>query len=141
MKLIPLLSLILLLITYTILGWRLASTQASQLLYLAIIATIFLLDIMLTVPLPNFKCIITPWFQSDITTFIAVIISAFLFVVIIRWISLSVDALVLMSAGILVRLDTQVYGLKNWQSFVILLIISQGSLGLGIMLYRLQYLA
>ncbi|NEQ74312.1 MAG: hypothetical protein F6K23_15460 [Okeania sp. SIO2C9] len=139
MKLIPLLSLILLLITYTILGWRLASIQPSKLLYLAIIAAIFLLDIILTVPLPNFKEIIKPWFQSDITTFISVIISAFLFVVIIRWISLSVDALVLISAGILVRLDAQVCGLKNWQSFVILLIISQASLGLGIILYRLKF--
>ncbi|NEP79669.1 MAG: hypothetical protein F6K39_16770 [Okeania sp. SIO3B3] len=135
MKLIPLLSLILLLITYTVLGWRLASIQPSQLLYLAIIAAIFLLDIILTVPLPNFKEIIKPWFQSDITTFISVMLCAFLFVVIIRWISLSVDALVLISAGILVRLDTQVSGLKNWQSFVILLIISQASLGLGILIY------
>lgn len=129
----------LLLISYSILGWRLASIQASQLLYLTVITAIFLLDIILTVPLPNFQRIIKPWFQSDIMTFISVIISAFLFVVLIRWISLSVDALVLISAGILVRLDTQVCGLKNWQSFVILLIISQASLGLGILLYRLKF--
>ena len=135
MKLIPLLSLILLLISYSILGWRLANAQASQLLYLTVIVAIFLLDIILTVPLPNFKTIITPWFQSDITTFISVILCAFLFVVFMRWITISVDALVLISAGILVRLDTQVCGLKNWQSFVILLIISEASLGLGILLY------
>ncbi|NEO51661.1 MAG: hypothetical protein F6K54_00225 [Okeania sp. SIO3B5] len=138
MKLIPLLSLILLLISYSILGWRLANTQASQLLYLTVIAAIFLLDIILTVPLPNFKRIIEPWFQSDITTFISVIFCAFLFVVFIRWITISVDALVLISAGILVRLDTQFCGFKTWQSFVILLIISEASLGLGILLYRLK---
>ena len=53
------------------------------------------------------------------------------------WITIFVDALVLISAGILVRLDTQVCGFKNWQSFVILLIVSEASLGLGILLYRL----
>ncbi|GGA37155.1 hypothetical protein CYANOKiyG1_55120 [Okeania sp. KiyG1] len=67
------------------------------------------------------------------------ILCAFLFVVFIRWVTISVDALVLISAGILVRLDAQVCGFKNWQSFVILLIISQASLGLGILLYRLKF--
>lgn len=137
-KLIPLLSLILLLITYSILGWRLANTQASQLLYLAVIATIFLLDIILTAPLPNLKGIIKPLFKSDIATFISVIVFAFLFVVFIRWIAIFVNVLVLICSGILVRLDTQIYGLKSWQSFVILLIISEASLGLGTVLYRLK---
>ena len=44
MKSIPLLSLTLLLISYSILGWNLANTQVSLLLYLLVIASIFLIN-------------------------------------------------------------------------------------------------
>ena len=114
MKLIPLLfSLTLLLISYSILGWTLANSNASQLAYGLVMATVILLDVFLTAPLPNIKGIVTPWFQSDIGTFIYIIVSAFLFVVFIRWIHIFINGLVLVSASILTRLDTQIYGLKK----------------------------
>ncbi len=136
MKPIPLLSLTLLLMTYSILGWSLANAQVSLFLYLVVIAGIFLLDAILTFRLLDFKAI-APWFESDILTFISAIFMAFLFVVFIKWIDIFVHALVLVSAGILAKLDTQVYSLKKWQSFGILLIISEGSFGLGTALYIL----
>lgn len=136
MKPIPLLSFTLLLITYSILGWSLANAQVSLFLYLLVIAWIFLLDAILSFRLIDFKAI-NPWFESDLFTFISAIVMAFLFVVFIRWIDIFFHALVLVSAGILAKLDTQVYGLKKWQSFGILLIISQGSFGLGTALYIL----
>ena len=134
MKLIPLLSFILLLISYSIFGWSLANTQASLFLYLVVIVSIFLLDAILTFRCLNFKAIV-PWFNSELYTFISAIVAAFLCVVIIRWINVFIHSLVLISAGILVRLDTQIYGLSRWQSFGILLIISEGSFGLGYALY------
>lgn len=138
MKLIPLLfSLTLLLISYSILGWTLANSNASQLAYGLVMATVILLDVFLTAPLPNIKGIVTPWFQSDIGTFIYIIVSAFLFVVFIRWIHIFINGLVLVSASILTRLDTQIYGLKRWQSFLTLVIISEASLGFGYGLYLL----
>ncbi len=137
MKLIPLLSLTILLISYSIWGWSLAEANASNLLYFFVTVTIFLLDFILTFSLPHYKGIVKLWFQSDISTFLAVITMAFLFVVIIKWIHISVNALVLISAGILVRLDTQIYGFKKWQSFGILLIISEVSLAIGTALYIL----
>ncbi|NEQ35531.1 MAG: hypothetical protein F6K40_04130 [Okeania sp. SIO3I5] len=136
MKPIPLLSSTLLLITYGIFGWSLANAQASVFLYLVVIAGIFLLDAILTFRFLNLKTII-PWFNSELYTFISAIVTAFFFVVIIRWINIFTHSLVLISAGILVRLDTQIYGLKNWHSFGILLIISEGGLGLGVGLYLL----
>ncbi|MGB3511233.1 MAG: hypothetical protein WBA93_18760 [Microcoleaceae cyanobacterium] len=135
MKLIPLLSLTILLTTYSILGWSLAHSDASLLIYCLVIAAVILLDIFLTAHLPNLKGIITPLFQSDIGTFISIIISAFLFVVFIRWIHIVINCLVLVSAAILTRLDTLIYGLKRWQSFLVLVIISEASLGFGSALY------
>ncbi len=122
--------------SYSILGWSLANAQVSLFLYLVVIAGIFLLDAILTFRLLDLKAI-NPWFQSDIFTFIFAILIAFLFVVFIRWINIFVHGLVLVSAGILTKLETQVYGLKKWQSFGILLIISEGGFGLGTALYIL----
>lgn len=136
MKKIPLLSCTLLLISYGIFGWYLANAQVSLFLYLVVIASIVLLDAILTFPLLNVKAIL-PWFESDVYTFISAIFTAFLFVIVIRWINISLHSLVLISAGILVKLDNQFYGLNRWQSFGILLIISEGSLGLGIALHKL----
>ncbi|NET14531.1 MAG: hypothetical protein F6K08_17725 [Okeania sp. SIO1H6] len=136
MKPIPLLSFTLLLMSYSIFGWSLANAQVYLFLYLVVIACIFLLDVILTFRLLDLKAI-SPWFQSDIFTFISAILIAFLFVVFIRWINIFIHALVLVSAGILAKLDNQVYGLKKWQSFGILLIISEGSLFLGTALYIL----
>ena len=134
MKSIPLLSLTLLLISYGILGWSLANTQVSLLLYLLVIASIFLLDAILTFSFLHFKAII-PWFNSEVYTFISAIATAFLFVVIIKWINIFIHSLVLISAGILVRLDTQISGINRWQSFGILLMISEVGLGLGYTVY------
>ena len=136
MKPIPLLSSTLLLMSYSIFGWSLANAQPSLFLYLVVIAGIFLLDAILTFRFLHFKTII-PWFNSELYTFLSAIFTAFLFVVIIRWINIFIHSLVLISAGILVKLDTKIYGLKSWHSFGILLIISEGGLGLGVALYFL----
>lgn len=122
--------------SYSIFGWSLANAEVSLFLYLVVIAGIFLFYAILTFRLLDLKAIV-PWFESDIFSFISAIIIAFLFVVFIRWINIFIHALVLVSAGILAKLETQVYGLKKWQSFGILLIISEGSLFLGTALYIL----
>jgi predicted P-loop ATPase/GTPase len=58
-----------------------------------------------------------------------------LFVVIMKWINIFIHSLVLISAGILVILDTQISGINGWQSFGILLMISEVGLGLGCTVY------
>ncbi|MGK7919714.1 MAG: hypothetical protein AB4080_06860 [Trichodesmium sp.] len=136
MKKIPFLSFSLLLVTYSIFGWHLANAQVSLLLYLVVIFGIIFLDAILAFPVLNFK-VLLPWFESDIYTFLSTIFTAFLFVFVITWIHISLHSLVLISAGILVKLDNQLYGLNRWQSFGILLMLSEGSLGLGIGLYKL----
>ncbi|MEM1169423.1 MAG: hypothetical protein AAGJ08_10210 [Cyanobacteria bacterium P01_H01_bin.35] len=134
MKPIPLLSFSLLLISYSILGWSLANAQVSLFFYLVVLAGIFLLDAILTFRLLDLKAI-APWFDSEFYTFISSVVTAFLLVVFIRWINIFIHTLVLVSAAILAKLETQVYGLKKWQSFGILLIISEGGFGLGTILY------
>lgn len=111
-RLIPLLSLTLLLISYSIFGWSLANSKASLFLYLVVIVSIFLLDAILTFRFLNFQGIV-PWFNSELYTFLPAVFTAFLCVVIIRWINVFIHSFVLISAGILVRIDTQIYGLNR----------------------------
>ncbi|MEB3341978.1 hypothetical protein [Okeania sp.] len=136
MKPIPLLSFTLLLISYSVFGWTLANTQINLFSYLFVIISIFLLDAILTFRLFNWK-VINPWFKNDIFAFISAIVIAFLFVVLVRWINIFVHGLALASAEILAKLDAQIYGFKKWQSFWILLIISEGSFILGTAFYLL----
>jgi hypothetical protein len=125
------LSLTILLIASVTLGWTLASESISGLAWLAVVASIFLLATLLTVPLPNLQRLILQWFKSDIGTFISVILVAFLFVVFLNWIDFFVKPLVLISAAILARLDSIAAGFNQWQEFLIITSISLAGLGVG----------
>lgn len=112
-------------------GWILASKSISWLSFLAVVASILLLITFLTVPLPPSERLILQWFKSDIGTFISVIIVAFLFVIFLKWLDFFVKPLVLISATILARLDLLIIGFNQWQTFITLISISLGALGVG----------
>ena len=63
--------------------------------------------------------------------FLSIIVGAFLAVVIVAWLHLFATSLLLISAGVLARLDIQISGWKNWRAFVILTTISLAGVGLG----------
>lgn len=124
-------SLTILSIAAATLGWILASESISWLGLLAVVASILLFITFLTVPLPNSERLILQLFKSDIGTFISVIIVAFLFVIFLKWIAFLVKPLVLISATILARLDLLIIGFNQWQTFITLMSISLGALGVG----------
>ena len=79
----------------------------------------------------NTKALIRGWFSSDMGAFFAIILGAFLAVVVFAWLHLFATCLLLISAGVLARLDIQISGWKNWRAFVILTTISLGGVALG----------
>ena len=81
--------------------------------------------------MPNSERLILQCFKSDIGTFISVIIVAFLFVIFLKWLYFLVKPLVLISATILARLDLLIIGFNQWQTFITLMSISLGALGVG----------
>ena len=125
-------SLTLLFVTYFTFGWKLSEFDVPphQTWFLAL-ASILVLDIFLSFPMRNTKALIRGWFSSDMGAFFAIILGAFLAVVVFAWLHLFTTCLLLISAGVLARLDIQISGWKNWRAFVILTTISLGGAGLG----------
>ena len=125
-------SLTLLFVSYFTLGWKLTEFDVPphQTWFLAL-ASIFVLAIVLSFPMRNTKALIRGWFSSDIGAFLAIIVGAFVAVVVFAWLHLFATCLLLISAGVLARLDIQISGWKNWRAFVILTTISLAGVGLG----------
>lgn len=140
---LPLPSLSLLLFSYGVFGWLVATdAQRNNLHTLSEIsgllwidgAIIFLLALSLAAPFKLIQNFYTSWMKSDTKAFFAVIFGAFLAVVIIHWIDVFTHIFVLLSAGALARLDLQTSAYSKWQSFGILVFVSVIGFGLGVVL-------
>ena len=125
-------SLTLLFVTYFTLGWKLSEFDVSpHLTWFLAIASILLFAIALSFPMRNTKALVRRWFSSDIGAFLSITVGAFVAVVVFAWLHLFATCLLLISAGVLARLDIQIAGWKNWRAFVILSTISLAGVGLG----------
>ncbi|MBE9188236.1 hypothetical protein IQ270_27255 [Microcoleus sp. LEGE 07076] len=126
------LSLTLLFVTYFILGWKLSEFDVPpHLTWFLAVAAAFVLAISLSFPLKDIKRFTVRWLSSDSGAFISIIVGAFFAVVVVTWLHIFVTALVLTSAGILARLDIQMFGHQRWRTFGILTAVSMTGLGLG----------
>ena len=123
-------SLALLLITYSTLGWVLAAFHYPWFVWVMIVVVIVLLAAFLSSPEAKFRDS-SHLFKSDTRTFLFVVAAAFLSVIIIWMLHIFAHALVTISAAILVRLEAQESRLSNRQSFWILEVVSLAGLGLG----------
>jgi apolipoprotein N-acyltransferase len=142
-KKLPLASFSLLLFSYGVFGWLIASdaqrnnlktlSDLSSLLWLYGVI-ILLLALSLAAPFKVIQKLYTGWLKSDTRAFFAVIFGAFLAVIILYWIGIFAHIFVLLSAGALVRLDLQTTGYGKWQSFAILVAVSLIGFGLGVIL-------
>ena len=131
-KKLPWVSLTLLLVTYSILGWLLATVHRPPwVIWLLAGVGALLIAGAMTSALPVVTDILAFTLKSDARAFLVVSVVAFLVVVIISWISAFAHALLVMSAESLARLDLQTYGFNQWQAFWILSIVSLLGLGLG----------
>jgi hypothetical protein len=125
-------SLTLLFISYFTFGWKLSEFDIPphQTWFIAL-ASILVLDILLSFPMRKTKALIRGWFSSDIGAFLSITVGAFVAVVVFAWLHLFATSLLLISAGVLARLDIQIAGWKNWRAFVVLTTISLAGVGLG----------
>ena len=125
-------SLTLLFVTYFTFGWKLSEFDVPphQAWFVAL-ASILVLDIVLSFPMRKTKALIRGWFSSDIGAFLAITVGAFVAVVVFAWLHLLATCLLLISAGALARLDIQMSGWKNWRAFAVLASISLTGVALG----------
>ena len=157
MKKLPSFSLALLLITYSTLGWvlsrfTLASNLCGKNIYLGSLlikfdcqwlslllglAFILLISEILASPLSNIRKGLVYSFSTDIRAFILVIVTAFFASILVIWIHVVAHALVLITAGLLVRLDMLTAGINDWQAFWILSTVSIAGLVIGWALHNI----
>lgn len=131
LKEFPWVSLTLLLVTYSTLGWLLSAFHDPVSVWVIIVTGTLLLATVLSSPWSKLRAHFTHLFKSDTRAFLFAVIVALSSVVIITWLHIFAHALVVISAGILVRLDAQTFGLSEKQAFLLLVIVSLLGLGLG----------
>lgn len=136
------LSLTLLFLTYSTFGWMIWVRHIAYSTLTIAIVIVFLFAWLLTSPLSNTQQLILRWFRSDQVAFFSIIFFSFIFVVIITWLHLFSNALILLAAEALARLDLQTQGYKKWKAFGILALVSLGGLvfGLSLRFFLIKFL-
>jgi hypothetical protein len=131
LKKFPWVSLTLLLVTYSTLGWLLIAFHDPLIVWVIVVVGVLLLAAALSSPWSRIRDGLARLFKSDTRAFLVAVVAAFLSVVIITWLHIFAHALVTISAGTLVKLDAQTAGLTERQTFWLLSIVSLVGLGLG----------
>lgn len=130
MKKLPWVSLLLVVIAYTLFGWNSAVSQYNWVEGATLVLGIAL---FLIAPVQLIKICFSRWLASDARAFISIIILSFLTVVVLTWLSVFAQFFILLSAGILARFDLQTAGYGPWKAFGILVVISSLSFAFGML--------
>lgn len=130
-KRLPWTSLVLVLFSYSTLGWALSETQAPWYVWLTCIVAVLLLVGSLTVPWSAISKYSSLLVQSNLRSFAVTTLAAFLFFLMLAWFRIFLDTLLIICAGILARIDFQTAGFKQVQVFLITSISCLAGLGLG----------
>jgi hypothetical protein len=136
-KRVPWVSLALVLLSYSTLGWVISETHPPMFVWLVTVVAILLLIVTLTTPWPKVTYYYTIVFESNIKSFGVAVLAAFLFFIMLAWFRVFLDTLLIISASILVRIDFQTAGLQKNLAFWSASIFSLTGLSLGALVYKL----
>ncbi|MCC5609107.1 hypothetical protein LC612_20545 [Nostoc sp. CHAB 5834] len=139
LKRVPWVSLALVMLSYSTLGWVISETRAPLSVWLATVVAILLLIVTLTIPWLKMKYYLDVLFKSNIRSFGVAVLGAFLFFIMIAWFRVFLDTLLIISATILVRIDFQMAGLREGLAFWTASTFSLTGLALGALIYKLIY--
>ncbi|MGB3240171.1 MAG: hypothetical protein WBB29_17905 [Geitlerinemataceae cyanobacterium] len=127
----PWLSAVLLSIVYGNWGWMLADSHAPLWEWGVCIVLTLLFAEALASPWSWIRFSIVRWLANDTRAFLSTIFCAFLSVVILTWLNITTQIILLVATGLLLRLDAQQAGVKDWQAFLILTAVSSIGLAAG----------
>ena len=114
------------------LGWFLVAFNLPWFVWLSAGLLAVLLAVLLASPLSNQRDFFVRLFQSDLAIFAFATLAAFIAVILFAWIHIFSQFLALLAAGVLVRLEGQASGFKDWQVFWLLIGIPILGLGTGV---------
>ena len=138
-KRVPWVSLALVMLSYSTLGWVISETRVSIFVWLVTVVAILLLIVTLTIPWLKMTYYLNALLKSNTRSFGVAVLAAFLFFIMIAWFRVFLDTLLIISATILVRIDFQKAGLREGLAFCTASIFSLGGLALGALIYKLIY--
>lgn len=131
LKRLPWISLVLVLLSYSTLGWVLSEAQTSLYVWLVVMLAVLLLVGSLTAPLSLVTQYSTILFRSNIRSFAVAVFGAFLFFLMLAWFRVFLDTLLIISAAILARIDFQGAKFSEVQAFLMTSITSLTGVALG----------
>lgn len=137
LKKIPWVSLVLVLLSYSTLGWAISETKAPWFVWLAVVLAVLLLLLTLATPSSSMTQFPTILFKSNTRTFIFAVSAAFMLFMIVAWFHVFLDGLLMISAAILARIDFQAAGFREVQTFSTTSIFSLAGLGLGAVMHMI----
>lgn len=139
LKRLPFVSLVLLLLTYTTLGWVISKTYAPAPWFIWLLAVIAILVVLagLTISWRRLTDYSFLLFKSNLKSFSVTVLAAFLFFLMIAQFRVFLDTLVIIAAAVLGKIDFQTAGFTEGQTFCFLSIFSLTGLALGALIHKL----
>lgn len=157
LKTLPWLSLLIIIVTYGVFGWHIASLSAQWshalvlqshdwgfkvedsgmmlLIHLLAILMIVLTSLALSAPLSLMTFVVGTSIRSEGQSIISTVIWSFIFVVILRWFNIFAHFLVLISAALLGRLELRYIGYSNTRTVCLLMLIGLVGFSVGALSY------
>jgi hypothetical protein len=161
LKSIPFLSIVLVIVTYAVFGWRLAETSVPWsmmfhehlkglrvdidqriILVFIHIFTLFIITLTtlaLTTPITLMTYVVGSWAKSELRSVVSMVFWCLVFVVSLRWFNYFTSFLLLLSAAILGRIELRYVGLGQRQSLLLLALICISAFVGGVYGYFYQY--
>jgi len=138
LKRLPFVSLVLLLLTYTTLGWVISKTYAPAPWFIWVLTVITILVLLggLTISWRRLTHYSFVLFQSNLKSFSITVLGAFLFFLMIAQFRVFLDTLLIIAAAILAKIDFQTAGFSEGQAFWFLSIFSLTGLALGALIHK-----
>ncbi|MDJ0620673.1 MAG: hypothetical protein QNJ63_28725 [Calothrix sp. MO_192.B10] len=134
-KRLPWISLALLILTYTNLGWVAYQARYSLINWVLLVIAILFMTGSFTTPWSQISDFFRILLKSNLRYFGLTLLGAFLLFLILAKFRIFLDILVIIAATMLARLDFQGAGFKERLAFGIIFIFSLVGLGLGVILH------
>jgi len=128
---VPWVSLTLLLLSYSTLGWVIAETKAPSVIWAVTVICILLFLGSLTIPWTRMTDFSSILFKSNTRTFLFAVFTAFFFFIMLAWFRTFLDTLLIIAAAILARIDFHAAGFKEAQAFWLTSMLSLAGVALG----------
>lgn len=136
-KRLPWFSLLLMLLSYTTWGWILSETKAPLSVWVVSVMGVLLLMAALATPQNPMAKNMNLLINSDVKSFLVSVAAGLLLFLMLAWFRLFLDALLIITAAILVRIDFQTAAFNPRVAFTLSLIFSLTGLGMGKVAYMM----